>query len=143
MIHLNKHYEEIEHDVLKYRSLMPFSTMTRVKGYEIKHKYFTLYPSGTLVIGKGYACDGCSGPTIDGDNLHAGFAHDALYQLLRIGKLSQTEKDFNTNRKLADLTFYDQLKIDGMNWFRRWYYYRAVRIFGKTHAKPKNIELQK
>jgi hypothetical protein len=137
MIHENKQYEEIDHEVFKYRSIMPFSTMTRIKGYEIKHKYFTLYPAGTLVIGKGYACDGASGLTWDdSSNLHAAFAHDALYQLLRIGKLSQTEKDFDRNRKLADLTFYDQLKADGMGWFRRWYYYRAVRMFGKRHAKP-------
>jgi len=137
MIHENKQYEEIEHEVYKYISIMPFSTMTRIKGYEIKHKYFTLYPGGTLVIAKGYATDASSGPTMDDDsNIHAGFCHDALYQLLRIGKLSRTESDFDRNRKLADLTFYDQLKLDGMNWFRRWYYYRAVRMFGKQHVKP-------
>jgi hypothetical protein len=137
MIHENKQYEEIDHEVYKYISIMPFSTMTRIKGYEIKHKYFTLYPGGTLVIAKGYCCDGASGPTMDDDsNIHAGFCHDVLYQLLRIGKLSRTESDFDRNRKLADLTFYDQLKLDGMNWFRRWYYYRAVRMFGKQHAKP-------
>jgi hypothetical protein len=139
MIHIDRHYEEIEHLVYKYRSIMPFSTMTRIKGYEIKHAYFSLYPGGTLVIAKGYSCDGASGPTMDDDsNIHAGFAHDALYQLLRIGKLSQTKGDFERNRRLADLTFLDQLKADGMNWFRRWYYYKAVRWFGKTHAMPRN-----
>ena len=137
MIHLNKHYEEIDHDVFKYRVLMPFTTMTRITGYEVKHKFFSLYPRGTLVVHKGYSCDGASGPTWDdSSNIHAGFAHDALYQMLRIGKLSQTEEDFSLNRKLADLTFLDQLKADGMNWFRRWYYYKAVRWFGKKHAQP-------
>ena len=140
MIHLNKQYEEIEHDVFKYRVIMPFSTMTRIKGYEIKHKFFTLYPGGTLVIHKKYCCDGASGPTMDDDsNIHAGFAHDALYQMLRIGKLSERESDFDRNRKLSDLTFYDQLKNDGMGWFRRWYYYRGVRAFGKKHAQPRTL----
>jgi hypothetical protein len=137
VIHENEHYEEIEHKIWKYICICAFTTQTRIKGYEIHHKFMQLYPSGTLVIKPGYACDASSGPTYDDDsNIHAGFSHDALYQLLRIGKLGYKKGDFDRNRKLADLTFRDQLKADGMGWFRRWYYYQAVRVFGKKHALP-------
>ena len=131
------HYEEIAHKVYKYRAIQDFDTQTRVKMFDIDHLYFRLKPNGLLTIKKGYSCDACSGPTMDDDtNMHAGFGHDALYQLLRLGKLAISKRDFNRNRKLSDLTFKDQLEIDGMGKFRRNYYYYFVRWFGKKYAVP-------
>jgi hypothetical protein len=95
-------------------------------------------PSGNLVIREAYCVDGCSGPTLDDDsNMQAGWMHDGLYQILRLGKLAVTKKDFDKMRKLADLSFLDQLKRDGMPWFRRKYYYWGVRMGGKKHAMPR------
>lgn len=134
MIKENIDYEVYDDD--NYITLKRFTIYTRLIGYDIDHKYFQLLPLGTLIVKVGYVNNACSGPTLDDDtNTHAGMGHDAMYQMLRLGKLG-TGKDFDRNRKLADLSFYDQLKIDGMGWFRRHYYYRAVRLFGKSHAMP-------
>ena len=138
MIVDGEHYRQIAHIKYKYEAIAEFTTQTRIKGYEIDHKYFRLNKDGLQTIKKGYMCDGCSGVTMDDKtNMHGGFSHDVNYQLLRMGKLSLNKSEFNRNRKLADLSFYDQLKLDGMWSFRAWYYYKAVRIFGKRHALPR------
>ena len=137
MIHATKEYDEIAHKVHKYECIKDFVTKTRILGYDINMKYLWLTYDGSLLIRKKYRCDGASGPTMDDDsNMQAGFMHDGLYQLLRLGKLAGTKKDFNRNRKFSDLSFRDQLKRDGMAWFRRRYYYLAVRWFGQSHALP-------
>lgn len=134
----NVHYEEIAHIQYKYRVVKPIMSDTRVYGKNIDCSYLCLRPDGILILRTGYACDGCSGPTMDdSSNIHAGFLHDGLYQLLRLGKLAITKKDFDQIRKMADLSFLDQLKLDGMGWIRRNYYYYAVRMFGKKHAIPR------
>lgn len=131
-------YEEISLKGYKYMLVKDVFTQTRIKGYDIATKYIRLMACGNLILKKGYATDASSGPTIDDDtNIHAGFAHDGLYQLMRIGKFGIKKKDFKRIRKLSDLTFYDQLKKDGMPWIRRNYYYQAVRWFGAKHARPR------
>lgn len=138
MIKEYEDYEEIDHEVYKYILVRDVFTQTRIKGYDIATKHIRLMECGNLILKKEYAADASSGPTLDDDtNVHAGFAHDGLYQLLRIGKFGIKKKDFKRLRKLADLTFYDQLKKDGMPWFRRNYYYQAVRWFGRKHALPR------
>ena len=50
----------------------------------IKTDFIELSTEGMLVIKKGYAWDGPSGPTIDTLNfMHGSLVHDVLYQLLR------------------------------------------------------------
>ena len=138
MIKEGEHYQQIAHIQYKYKAVKDFHTQTRVKGYDIDLKYLRLMPEGNLLIRSGYCCDGASGPTMDDDsNMQAGFAHDGLYQMLRMGKLSINLRDFKKNRKLSDLSFRDQLKRDKMGWFRRWYYYQGVRLGGKKHALPR------
>ena len=134
-----QHYIEIAHCTYKYLCVKDFPTQTRIKGFEVETKYLRLMKCGALWIKKNYATDGCSGPTMDDrTNMQAGFMHDGLYQLLRMGKLHVTRKDFKAVRKLADLSFKDQLKIDGMPWVRRNYYYWGVRLGGEKHAMPRN-----
>lgn len=141
MIQENVHYERITHKVYKYRCIKPFKNYTRLKGYHLEHEYFTLYSDGVLIIKWGYCSDGVSGPTVDDDtNIQAAFLHDALYQMLRLGLIGKDSKQFKRDRKLADLSFYYQLKRDGMPYIRRWYYYWAVRIFGKKHATPSAMQ---
>jgi len=138
MISLGIHYRKIAHIKYKYEAVKNFWAITQILGYDIDHKYFKLELDGALLIKRGYMCDGCSGVTLDdSSNLHACFLHDPLYQMLRMGKLSLDKKEFDKNRKLADLSFYEQLKLDGMPWFRRTYYYYAVRMFGKKYALPR------
>lgn len=133
-----QHYEEIAHIKYKYRCIEEFTTQTRVKGFDVATKYIHLRSNGLLTIKKNYACDGCSGPTMDDkSNMQGGFIHDALYQLLRLGLLGIGKKKFNKVRKLVDMTFRDQLKTDGMGFIRRNYYYQGVRLGGKKHALPR------
>jgi hypothetical protein len=93
------------------------------------------FAKGKLVIYKGYAWDGPSGPTIDTKNFMRGsLVHDAYYQLMREGYIEP-----GVWRKYAD----DELRRicieDGMSRFRAWYVWKAVRAFGKyTCVKRKN-----
>ena len=91
-----------------------------------------LYLGGsTFVIKAGYAWDGASGPTVDTQaTMYPALVHDALYQLIRLGVLPQRA------RKEADKLFRRLLKADGMTFFRRWYFYRAVRWLGASSARP-------
>ncbi len=55
--------------------------------------------------------------------MRAALVHDALYQLMRNGKLEQTMRPF------ADGELLRILKEDGMWKVRRWWVFRAVRRF--------------
>lgn len=82
-----------------------------------------------LLIRKGYAWDGPSGPTLDTRNfMRASLVHDALYQLIR-------EKFLPSSMRLHADKLLKQLCIeDGMSWFRAHYVYLAVHYFGKSSA---------
>lgn len=84
-----------------------------------------------LRIREGYAWDGASGPSVDTDGtMRAALVHDALYQAMRLGALVQNR------RGAVDRLFRRHLKEDGVNFVRRWYWYRAVRWFGGSSAQP-------
>lgn len=90
---------------------------------------------GNLFIKKGYAWDGPSGPTIDTKTFMRGsLVHDVLYQLMRM-KLIPLE-----HRILADKELKDICRKDGMNYFRVWYVFKGVRMFGEKSAE-KQIQI--
>lgn len=79
--------------------------------------YITLTKNGKLIIFEGYAWDGPSGPTKDTKNAMRGsLIHDALYQLMRSGKLP------HHYYMSADRIFFNCLKEDGMGAIRRGYW---------------------
>lgn len=85
--------------------------------------------NGRLYIAEQYAWDGASGPTIDTKNtMTPSLVHDALYQLMREGLLSD---DFKAD---ADRIFYEMLKERGMWFIRARLWYRAVVIGGPTSS---------
>ena len=87
-------------------------------------------PEGLLIISAGYAWDGPSGITIDTKSFMRGsLFHDAVYQLLREGKLIIPD-----GRKLADKLLRAICIEDGMWKIRAWWVYRAVRMFGKPSS---------
>ena len=97
--------------------------------------FLKITPENNLVIYKGYKWDGPSGPTIDSSSFMRGsLVHDALYQLIREGKL---EYKF---RKPADKILKEICKQDGMPFWRRNYVYWGVRAGGKSSAKAKADE---
>lgn len=100
----------------------------------IRTEWLSLTPTGLLVIRRGYAWDGPSGPTWDTKTgMRGSLIHDALYQLLRQELLPPQF------RAVADRVFYDTLREDGMWWARARYWWRGVRLGGGPSADPDNV----
>jgi len=88
-------------------------------------RFLELDPDGKLTIWAGYAWDGPSGPTFDtSDFMGPSLVHDALYQLGDAGLLEDGW------RLLADETLEKACELNGMTFLRKWYVYKAVRLFG-------------
>lgn len=87
---------------------------------------------GFLIIEKGYAWDGPSGPTFDTMSAMRGSCvHDALYQLMREGLLPM-----KPTRRRADLLFWELIRKDGMGRIRASYFFLAVFFCGRKAASP-------
>ena len=58
------------------------------------NNFVELSASGVLIIRRGYAWDGASGPAIDTENWRTSSGvHDALYQLIREGVLTMDQRE--------------------------------------------------
>ena len=104
-----------------------------ILGHRITTPFIELYENGHVLIKKGYAWDGPSGPTIDTKTFMRGsLLHDIGYQLSRMGLVEQSE------RGLIDMSLRLNCIEDGMNSFRAWYIYYGVRTkWGELAAKVK------
>lgn len=95
--------------------------------------WIELTSSGVLSVMEGYAWDGPSGPLGRLNDtltfMRGSLVHDALYQLMREGLLSEA------NRVEADMLLRHHCIEDGMSRFRAAYVYRAVRWFGASSAR--------
>jgi len=97
---------------------------------EITTDYLWFCSDRILVVKKGYAWDGPSGPTWDTPSFMRGsLVHDALYQLCRLGLVEK-----NIYRPLADRLLKELCIEDGMWPIRAKYTYYAVRWFAKSAA---------
>ncbi len=95
-------------------------------------EFIKFFASGRLLVKDGYAWDGPSGPTIDTpDFMRGSLVHDALYQLMREGKL-----DHQVHRDKADRTLQRICREDGMSALRASWVYQGVHHFGDTAADP-------
>jgi len=102
-------------------------------GQHIKERFIELTRNGKLTIKAGYAWDGPSGPTYDSTNsLRASLAHDAIYQLMRMGLIKLHW------RSDADILLNNILEEDGMWALRRWYWLKGVQWFAGSAADPEN-----
>jgi len=100
---------------------------------DIETDYIDLSTNGMLVIKKGYAWDGPSGPTIDTPNFMRGsLVHDALYQLLRNELIDEKWRD-EADEELRRICL-----EDGMCKMRTKWVYIAVRKWGKVAASPES-----
>lgn len=73
----------------KYQLEELYACSTTIVGELIEDDLFTLYPTGLLVIRKGFAWDGASGPTFDTKNsMRASLVHDVFCVCMRDGRLS-------------------------------------------------------
>jgi hypothetical protein len=64
--------------------------------------------------------------------MRAAWIHDGLYHLMREELL-----DRKKYRKAADWELYRYMIEDGASRIRAWYFYWAVRLFGKSSATNK------
>lgn len=90
-----------------------------------------------LVIREGFQWDGASDPAIDDmTNMRAALVHDGMYCLLEQGLLGVPDGDeWKHWRKIADQQLRKIMREDGAPWWRAWYYYWAVRLFGASYAR--------
>jgi hypothetical protein len=100
----------------------------------IETEFIDLNTEGELVIKRGYAWDGASGPARDTKNImRASLVHDALYQLMR-----QELLPMERWRKAADLELKRICREDGMSWIRAWWVHLGVRRWGALAASPES-----
>ena len=100
---------------------------------DIVTERITLSSTGKLTVLSGFCWDGVSGPCIDRKtNMRGGLFHDALYQLMRMGKLN------HSYWKEADRVFGKIIREDGC-----WPITVKIDLMGLSlargsAAKPKN-----
>jgi len=115
----------------KYVLAETYAVATPITGYDVRTRFLILTPDGVLIIMKGYAWDGASGPTFDtSTSMRGTLLHDAFYQLERDEMISQDE------REKIDRLLRDTCIEDGMWPCRARAWYRAVRLFGGPAADP-------
>lgn len=103
----------------------------------INTDYFELREDGTLIIKRGYAWDGASGPTAQtGSIIWPSAPHDCFYQMFREGLLSS-----DLYREQVDKAFADLCKQAGMWSVRAAWVHQAVRLFGAQCAQPVVVEI--
>lgn len=113
----------------KYQLVDDYSiTVAVCPEHSIDQDLISLASDGLLTIRKHYAWDGPSGPAIDTKNfMRASLVHDALYQLMRQGLISQE------CRKTIDQEMRRICIEDGMGFMRSWWTYTGVR-WGATRV---------
>lgn len=91
---------------------------------------FIAWSDNELIVSKGYAWDGASGPAIDTKTImRASLVHDVMYQLLRDELIPQSWRTY------ADTLMYRICREDGMSRIRAYYIYWVLRLFGGRYAK--------
>lgn len=110
----------------KYALTDDYRIRIAITGQEIHTRFIDLGGDGTLVVKRGYAWDGPSGPTLDTISFMRGsLVHDALYQLMRDGDLP----DLPRHRRIADRLLALICIKDGMLPIRALWVYLAVRAY--------------
>lgn len=119
----------------KYQLQSSYNVATDLQpAIAIHTDYISLLCSGSLIIRTGYAWDGPSGPTIDTKTFMRGsLVHDAMYQLMDNHLVNPS------NKHIADKALREICIEDGMNKFRAWYVYNAVKYFGGRKFQPKPV----
>lgn len=111
-------------DGYKYQLEELYACPTPIVGELIEDDLFTLYATGLLVIRKGFAWDGASGPTFDTKNsMRASLVHDVFCVCMRDGRLSYEKWQDTINE-----FFRQQCIEDGMWEWRAGLWHAAVEL---------------
>ena len=116
----------------KYQTKRDFHVWVDIKPFApIKLQFIEMDMDGNLLISRGYAWNGASGPTWDTLNSMIGsLVHDVLYQLIRLGLIDADYKEY------ADRCLHDLCTRDGMYTWRADYWRWAVLKFGAGSCRP-------
>lgn len=113
----------------KYQLAKEFSIDVPILPKKDIHTHFiSLTRNGKLTLQPGYAWDGASGAKDTKNFMRGSLVHDALYQLLREGRIPHHE------REVADRLLKLMCLTDGMSYIRSEWVYRAVVLLGKSAA---------
>ncbi len=117
----------------KHQLAEDFCVWTDVKpDLRIRTKFITLDATGILEIRSGYSWDGASGPIADTPEvMRASLVHDALYELMRNGKLSVRD-----HRDAADRLFEKICVEDGVSELVAKIYYLGLLHGAAYYASP-------
>lgn len=115
----------------KYQLVRDYSLQTSINPERAAAIDFAVIgPGGLLLIKKGYAWDGPSGPVPDiPEAMRGSLVHDALYELIRIGGLDHTFK------KDADALLCSICMEDGMPPFWAKVILEGVAFFGERFTE--------
>ena len=118
----------------KYQLVEDYIIRLNISGYDIRSDFLSLNSNGLLLIKKGYAWDGPSGPTVDTKTFMRGsLIHDAIYQLIREKKLPEWYRGY------ADYVIKEICLEDKMCKIRAWWVYKALASkFADFASDPKN-----
>lgn len=131
----------------KYVLEEPFTEQTAIfPPRKLITEHVILTTDGWLFANKGFPFDGASGLAVDTPtNMRAAATHDALYYLMRCGLLDikwRERADNELRRIMIERTRDNGWLGRTWGWLRAQYYYRAVRIFGESSARPQAEELE-
>lgn len=119
-----------KHGNYKYFLTREHKQNTGIYGFTIDTDFISLQDNGVIIIRKGYAWDGCSGPTIDRKtNMRAGLVHDALYQLIRLGHLPASKRS-DIDKLFKKILQEDKFPLSSL-------YYFGVSMFAGFAIKSK------
>lgn len=112
-----------------------YQLLTNIFSKVVATEFINIDFFGKLHIKKGYAWDGPSGPTWDTkSSLRASLVHDALYQLIRLGKIPAKCK------MTADELLYTIGVEDGMYKWRARIWYQGVKHMAGFATKSRGKE---
>ena len=114
----------------KYQLVQAYEIDVDIKEHDVDHEFMRLNPDGTLIIRKNYAWDGASFYPDTPKIMRGSLVHDALYQLLRLGKLEPKFRD-DADELLRKICI-----ADGMWPFIAWTVYKVVNRLGAKYATP-------
>lgn len=120
----------------KYETVEVFQQQTPIMGLYIRVDYITLTRDGMLTIDGHYAWNGANVAPDLPCTQRASLAHDALYQLMGLGKLPMNFKP------LADKLLRDLCIEDGMPPLAAQLGYLAVRAFGRPAKEYKEVIME-
>lgn len=114
-------------NAVRYQLHCDFHHSTGITGEEIETKFIELAPDGQLTVKEGFLWDGPTGAWRERRFMRGSLAHDALYELMRMGRLEPT----GAHRKAADRLLETMLDEDGLTKREAKKIYKLVKTFNE------------